>query len=177
MEATTTPRHLMTTTIDTARRVLASHGFTLHHWAGYTIRRDIPAYGSSCPAGAHFHRDYRSFHATNVSLSWVRRLADALASADAGTVTAKDCANAWGADREAEEASEHAGWRHRWACGAGRPDFTLQETLDLGVREIRTGGAARVAQLTRQVLIEGWAQHHPFPVQQPCNASKPAITA
>lgn len=152
----------MTTTIDTARRVLTSHGFTINNWSGrYCIRRDIPAYGSSCPADRHFHRDYRSFHASEVSLHWVRRLADAIAMADASAVTPKACGEAWKRDHFAADEWDHAGWRHRWSVGAGRPDFTLTQQLDLGVRELRTGGAARAAELCRQVLIESWAAENP----------------
>ena len=152
----------MTTTIDTARRVLASHNLRVSNWGGsYVIRRDIPAYGSTCPAGVHFHRDHRSFHASEVSLSWVRRLAEALQTADSRTVTPKACGEAWKRDHFAADDWDHAGWRHRWSVGAGRPDFTLKETLDLGVRELRTGGAARTAELCRQVLIESWAAENP----------------
>lgn len=155
-------RNFMTTSITTARKVLEAHGFTLSSWAGYTIRRDIPPYGSRCPKGKGFHRDWRSFHATNVSLKWVRRLADALAMADAHAVTSGDCADAWAADRKAADAWEEAGRIHREACSFRRPDFTLNEKLDLEVQELKTGGASRVAQLCAQVLLEEWQIWHPI---------------
>ena len=152
----------MATSINTARKVLEAHGFTLSTWAGYTIRRDIPPFGTRCPKGKGFHRDWRSFHATNVSLHWVRRLADALALADASAVIVRDCSEAWAAGRKAERAWKDAGQDHRRACGSCFADFTDSERLDLGVQELKTGGAARVAQLIKDVLMEEWQSRHPI---------------
>lgn len=170
----------MTTTIDTARRVLAAHGFTINNWSGrYCIRRDIPPFGTRCPKGKGFHRDWRSFHASEVSLHWVRRLADAIALADASAVTSSDCAEAWAADRKASIAWEEAGIAHREACGHRRPDFTLTEKLDLGVAELKAGGASRVAQLTAQILLEEWQIRHPISetIAAIDRGRQPALTA
>jgi len=161
MGATTTTT-AMTTTINTARQVLADHGFRLFTFAGaYTVSRQIPAYGSKPPAH-RFHRNHRGFEANNGSLTWVRRLADAITLAEAGAVTPQICADAWAADRKAEIAWGEAAVKHRDACSWRRPDYTLTEQQDLGVAELRTGGASRMALLTRQVLVEGWQEMNPI---------------
>jgi len=153
----------MTTSIATARQTLEAHGFQLFGWGGtYRVTRDIPPYGKACPAGKGFHRDWRGFSASDVSLTWVRRLADALALADAQQVTASDCANAWDQQRKAETHWEEAGYAHRAACSWKRPDYTLSQQLDLGVAEIRVAGACHVARLVRDVLIEEWQVWHPI---------------
>ena len=168
----------MATTINTARQVLAAHGFQLFSWGGsYRVTRDIPAYGSRCLEGQHFHRDYRSFNASEVSLAWVRKLADAITLADAGQVTSTACADAWLADRRAETTWEEAGSAQRAANTYGRPDHTLEQLLDLQVAELRAGGASRMAQLVRQLLVEAWAADHPIKPSQPFSAARPAVTA
>ena len=152
----------MTTTIATARQLLNAHGFRLFAWGGsYTVSRLIPAYGSSA-APFRFHRDHRGFEASNVSLAWVRKLADALALADAGQVTSTACADAWLADRKAEITWQEAGTAQRAASTYDRPDHTLEQVLDLQVAELRAGGASRMAQLVRQVLLEGWQERNPI---------------
>ena len=152
----------MPTTINTAREVLSAHGFRLFTWGGrYTVSRQIPAYGSSA-AAFRFHRAHRGFEASYVSLTWVRRLADALVLADAGQVSGKACADAWDADRKAEIAWAEAGARHRAAGYWQRPDHTVEQIDDLGVAELKTGGASRMALLTRQVLVEGWQEKNPI---------------
>ena len=111
----------MTTSIDTARAVLERHGFKLFGWGGtYRVTRDIPPYGMACPKGKGFHRDWKGFGASDVSLTWVRRLADALALADAQQVTASDCANAWGQQRKAET---------HWEEGASKVSKLIREVL------------------------------------------------
>ncbi len=151
------------TSINTARQVLASHGFTINSWSGrYCIRRDIPPYGQHCPEGKGFHRDWKGFHASEVSLTWVRRLADALAMSDASAVTSRDCADAWRAERKADIRKDEARVAHHAATSYRRPDFTLQEQLNLGVAELKATGAARVAQLCREVLLEEWQIWHPI---------------
>ena len=146
-----------------ARTVLEAHGFQLFGWGGtYRVTRDIPPYGKSCPAGKGFHRDWRGFNASDVSLSWVRKLAAALVLADAAQVTSSDCADAWDAHRRAELRWEEVGYEHRAACSWKCPGHTLAEQLDLGVAELRAGGASRVAQLTYQVLLEEWQIWHPI---------------
>ena len=153
----------MTTTIDTARAILESHGFKLFGWGGtYRVTRDIPPYGKACPAGKGFHRDWKGFGASDVSLGWVRRLADALALADAQQVTASDCAEAWLQQRRAEAQWDKAAYTWRAACSWKRPDYTLQEQQDLGVAEIRAQGACKVARLIRDVLLEEWGVWHPI---------------
>lgn len=153
----------MPTPINTARQVLAAHGFTVNNWSGrYCIRRDIPPYGMRCPEGKGFHRDWRGFHASEVPLSWVRRLADALALADASRVTSSNCADAWAANRKAETARDEARVAHHAATSYRRPDFTLTEQLDLGLAELKATGAAKVAQLIAQLLLEDWQQRHPI---------------
>ena len=163
----------MTTTAKEARQILQDHGFRVYSWAGYTVSRQIPAYGSKPPAH-RFHRDHRGFEANNVSLKWLRRLADALALAEAGQVTSQHCADAWAAERKAETAWDEAGYAHRAACSWKRPDYTLTEQMDLGVAELRTGGACRMARLTREVLLEGWKQHNPIePLLDRMGSDKP----
>lgn len=153
----------MATTIHTARQTLEAHGFQLFGWGGtYRVTRDIPPYGKACPAGKGFHRDWRGFNASDVSLTWVRRLADALTLADAGHVTSGDCADAWDADRRAALHWEEAGYAHRAACSWKRPDYTLTEQLDLGVAELKAAGASRMAALVREVLLESWQIWHPI---------------
>ena len=152
----------MATTINTAREVLSAHGFRLFTWGGsYTVSRLLPAYGSSA-AAFRFHRDHRGFEASYVSLTWVRRLAEALLLADAGQVSSKACADAWAADRKAEIAWAEAGEKHRAAGYWQRPDHTQQQIDDLGVSELKAGGASRMALLTRQVLVEGWQEKNPI---------------
>jgi hypothetical protein len=149
--------------ITEACQILEAHGFQVYGWGGtYRVTRDLPPYGMSCPQGKGFHRDWRGFNASEVSLGWVRKLAAALALADAGHVTSSDCANAWDADRKAAIRWEEVGYAHRAACSWKRPDHTLTEQLDLGVAELRAAGAARMAHLTYQVLLETWQIWHPI---------------
>lgn len=152
----------MATTIAAAREVLCAHGFRLFTWGGrYTVSRLIPPYGSKA-AEHRFHRDHRGFEASHVSLTWVRKLADALLLADAGQVSVAACRDAWAADRRAEIAWAEAGAKHRAAGYWARPDHTPQEILNLGVAELKAGGASRMALLTRQVLVEGWQEANPI---------------
>jgi len=145
------------------RTVLEAHGFQLFGWGGtYRVTRDIPPYGKACPAGKSFHRDWRGFNASDVSLGWVRKLAAALVLADSAKVTSGDCADAWAADQKAELRWQEVGYAHRAACSWKRPDYTLTEQLDLGVAELRAGGASRVAELVREVLLESWQIWHPI---------------
>ena len=153
----------MTTSITTARAVLERHGFKLVGWGGtYRVTRDIPPYGMACPKGKGFHRDWRGFNASNVSLTWVRRLADALALAEAQRVTASDCSNAWDQQRKAETHWEEAAYAHKAANYWKRPDYTVEESLDLGVAAIKAEGASKVSKLIREVLVEEWQVWHPI---------------
>jgi hypothetical protein len=145
-----------------AKAVLSAHGFRVHTWArSYRVTRDLPAYGSQA-APFQFHRNHRGFSASEVTLSAVRRLAAALLLADSHQVTSKACADAWAADRRAELAWEEAGVLQRDANSWRRPDFTIEQLLSLGVAEIKAAGAAQMAQLTRQVLLEGWQEANPL---------------
>ena len=149
-----------------ARSILESHGFQLYGWGGtYRVTRDIPPYGQACPLEKGFHRDWRGFGASNVSLTWVRKLAKALQDSDLGLVCAWDCSNAWAEDRKAEETWESAHWLHQYSK---KPDtsYDLQAQLDKGVAAIKAEGAFKMAQLTRQVLVESWAALHPWPAQK-----------
>ena len=151
------------TTINTARALLEAHGFQLYGWGGtYRVTRDIPPYGMACPNGKGFHRDWKGFGASDVSLTWVRRLADALALADAQQVTASDCANAWAQQRKAEAHWEEASYAYEAANYWKRPDYTLTESLDLGVVAIKAAGARKVSILIREVLLEEWQLQHPI---------------
>jgi hypothetical protein len=145
--------------IAAARAVLEANGFRLYCWGRkYRVTRDLPPYGQR--PGQWFHKRERGFEASEVSLSWVRRLAQALADAEAGCVTSWCCAEAWAADRKAELAWAEAGVAHREASSWRRSEYTLEQVFDLGVAELKAAGAARMAQLTRQVLVEAWASEH-----------------
>lgn len=98
----------MTLSIACARLLLQLHGFTLDGFPGhYRIRRYHP--GVSCPKDKLFYRDWCSFHASSVSSRWVRRLADALAMADASAVTFDDCTDARAASRKAVDSPKTSG--------------------------------------------------------------------
>jgi hypothetical protein len=148
--------------ISEARAILERHGFRLYSWArSYRVTRDLPPYSQR--VGQWFHRDERGFSASEVSLGWVRKLAQAVADSEAQRVTSCCCADAWVADRRAEIAWQEAGAAHRDANGWRRPDCTLEQVFDLGVAELKAAGASKVAQLVRQVLVESWVAAHPVP--------------
>ena len=63
---------------------------------------------------------------------------------------------------KAETHKDETAYAYRAACYWKRPDYTLQEQLDLGVAEIRAEGACKVARLIREVLLEEWQIWHPI---------------
>ena len=160
--------------IEQAKAVLSAHGFKVFTWArSYRVMREIPPYGSRA-VPFRFHRSHRGFGASDVSITWVRKLAAALLLASSDKVTSRDCADAWADDKRAADAWGHAGYLERNAH-RDRPDYTLEQLLDFGVAEIKAAGAARMAQLTYQVLLESWEEHNPIgPLLARMGSDKPA---
>jgi hypothetical protein len=160
--------------IEQAKAVLAAHGFKVFTWArSYRVMREIPPYGSRA-LPFRFHRSHRGFGASDVSITWVRKLAAALLLASSEQVTSRDCADAWAGDKKAADAWGRAGYLERTAH-RDRPDYTLEQLLGFGVAEIKAAGAARMAQLTYQVLLEAWQEHNPIgPLLDRMGSDKPA---
>ena len=139
-----------------AKQILSNHGFRAHLWGGvYTIHRQVPEY-SSRHATHRFHRSYRGFEATHITVAHVRRLAEALYRAETGSVTAAVCGNAVLADRKAAEEWAQAGELCR-----------CNPTDDAAVAELRAGGASRMLRLIADVMKESWQQHHPITCNHP----------
>lgn len=159
----TRPSHRFITA-ESARNILREHGFTVHGWSGYCIRRDIPPYGSCCDhaGGQRLARDWKSFHASNVSLHWLRRFAAALElAADPRAVTPRHCGEAWKASRDAAEAFESAEWKYNYGEKYCPEQWSQQKRDNLGVEMIRAEGAAKVAERVSEILREAWGLAHP----------------
>lgn len=147
-------------TVQSATETLKAHGYTVHQWDGYTIRRDIPPYSSSpdYKNGQRLERDWRSFHASNVSLHWLRKLAHAHVNANTpGAVTLKMAAEAWKQCRDAEEAYDSAKWKWNYGEKYAAERWTQQHRDNLGVAAIKAEGAHKVAERIAVLLREAWA--------------------
>lgn len=150
----------MATPISDARETFQRHGMTIHGNRGrYVIRRDIPPYGLRCPESKRFHRDWKGFHASDVPLTWVRRLADALTDAEQSRATACDCAEAWAGLRRAETKRDEALSDCRWIA-RDRSDFTLQESADATRAAETAQGVVKVARMCQEILLEDWQIWH-----------------
>ena len=127
----------------------------------YVIRRDIPPYGLRCPDSKRFFRDWTGFHASDVPLTWVRRLADALTDAEQSRVTACDCAEAWSGLRKAEIKRDEALELCRW-IPRNHSDYTLQQEADATRTAETAQGVVKVARMCKEVLLEEWQTLHPI---------------
>ena len=134
---------------------------TIHGNGGrYVIRREIPAYGLRCPESKRFHRDWKGFHASDVPLTWVRRLADALTDAEENRATSGDCADAWADLRRAERKRDEA-LSLCLELGEASPRKTWREEAEAGKAHDQALGVVKVARMCKEVLLEDWQILHP----------------